>query len=118
MSLKNTLQCYFGKATGGVHAPHRKYTANVETVDMPAPELLTIPMSQHLGAPCVPTVAVGDRVLKGQVIGDSDKPVSAPIHSGVSGTVKAITEIVLPGGRTSQAIVIENDGENTLCEGL
>lgn len=118
MSFAESLKCYFGKATGGVHAPHRKYTATLETVEMPAPALLTIPMSQHLGAPCVPTVAVGDHVLKGQVIGDSDKPVSAPIHSGVSGTVKAITEIVLPGGRTSQAVVIENDGENTLCEGI
>ena len=55
-------------------------------------------MSPHLGAPCVPTVKVGDTVEVGQVVGDSDKPVSAPVHSGVSGKVTAITELLLPAG--------------------
>lgn len=118
MSFQEFVKLTLGKATGGVHAPHRKYTATLETVDMPAPAQIVLPMSQHLGAPCTPTVQVGDTVAVGQVIGDSDKPVSAPIHSGVSGTVTAITDIVLPGGRTSQAVVIENDGENRVYEGI
>lgn len=118
MSLKESLRLQLRRAPGGVHAPHRKYTAAAETVEMPAPEQITLPMSQHLGVPCTPTVKVGDSVTVGQIVGDSDKPLSAPIHSGVSGTVKAFTDITLPSGRVSQAVVIENDGENRLCESI
>ena len=103
---------------GGVHAPHRKNTADCETVVMPPPERMVLAMSQHLGAPCVPTVKPGDRVAVGQVVGDSDKPLSAPIHSGVSGTVTGMTELLLPGGRTTQAVVIEADGEQRMAEDI
>ena len=47
-------------------------------------------MAQHIGAPCKPLVAKGDSVKVGQIIGDTDAFVSAPIHSSVSGTVKEI----------------------------
>ncbi len=107
MPLKNWLY----PVRGGVHAPHRKHTADCETVVMPPPKTIVLAMSQHLGVPCEPTVAVGDTVEVGQVVGDSDKPLAAPIHSGVSGTVTGITELLLPGGRTTKAVVIESDGE-------
>ena len=106
------------RTRGGVHAPHRKNTAESETVVMPAPEKIILAMSQHLGAPCTPTVKVGDTVEVGQVVGDSDKPVSAPVHSGVSGKVAAITELLLPGGRKTQAVVIESDGESRVHESV
>ncbi len=96
---------------GGVHAPHRKHTAECETVVMPPPDKIILAMSQHLGAPCTPTVKVGDTVEVGQVVGDSSQPLSAPVHSGVSGTVTGITELLLPGGRTTQAVVIQSDGQ-------
>lgn len=99
---------------GGVHAPHRKHTADCETEVMPPPEKIILAMSQHLGAPCEPTVKVGDTVEVGQVVGDSDKPLSAPVHSGVSGKVTGITQLLLPGGRTTQAVVIESDGEQRI----
>ncbi len=118
MSLKEKLSDWLHRTRGGVHAPHRKYTSGCETVDMPVPAQVTIAMSQHLGAPCIPTVAVGDTVAVGQIIGDSDKPVSAPVHSSVSGTVRAITEIQLPGGRTTQAVVIDSDGEQRVHESV
>ena len=108
MSLKETL---FSHTLGGVHAPHRKNTAECETIVMPPPERILLSMSQHLGAPCTPTVKVGETVDVGQIIGDSDKPLSAPIHSGISGKVTAITELLLPGGLTTQAVVIDSDGE-------
>ena len=107
MPLKNWLH----PVRGGVHAPHRKHTADCETVVMPPPETIILAMSQHLGGPCDPVVGPGDAVEVGQMVGDSDKPLSAPVHSGVSGTVKAITELLLPGGRTTKAVVIESDGE-------
>ena len=106
------------RTRGGVHAPHRKNTAESETVVMPPPGQIVLAMSQHLGAPCVPTVKVGDTVEVGQVVGDSDKPVSAPVHSGVSGKVTAITELLLPGGRKTPAVVIDSDGEGRVHESV
>lgn len=106
------------KTHGGAAVPHRKNTAEIETVKMPAPEKLTLAMQQHLGAPCVPTVKVGDHVDVGQVVGDSDKFVSAPIHSPVSGKVTAITDIRMPSGQKTQAVVIENDGQMTVHESV
>lgn len=111
-----TIKEWWGaRPNGGVHAPHRKNTAACETIVMPPPARIVLAMSQHLGAPCVPTVKVGDQVAVGQVIGDSDKPLSAPIHSGVSGTVTGMTELLMPGGRTTQAVVIESDGEQRMA---
>ena len=97
-------------AGGGVNVPHRKNTKNLSCVRIPVPETVVIPMQQSIGAPCVPLVKVGDRVLVGQKIGDSDKFVSAPIHASVSGTVKAITDIRLANGSLSTAVTIASDG--------
>lgn len=97
---------------------HDKNTKDMPVRRIEAPEFVTLPMSQHIGAPCTPVVKVGDEVRVGQLIGDTDKFVSAPIHSSVSGKVTAIKEIRTATGMKTQAVVIENDGENTLYEGL
>lgn len=73
-----------------IHVAHHKNTAQCETKRMPVPAEVCIPMSMHIGAPCKPLVAKGDTVKVGQLIGDTDAFVSAPIHSSVSGTVKSI----------------------------
>lgn len=96
---------------GGVSAPHHKNTAESETVDMPIPDRICLIMQQHIGAPCVPCVKKGDSVLVGSLIGDSDKPVSAPIYSPVSGTVAEITNVMISTGAVSAAVVIETDKE-------
>lgn len=70
---------------------------------------VVIPMSQHIGAPCKPIVEPGDRVLMGQMIGESTAFVAAPIHSSVSGKVVSIDKILLPDGRQTEGIVIDND---------
>ena len=88
----------------------QKTPTNCETVDMPVPATVSIGMSQHIGAPCVPTVKVGEEVFVGQVIGDSDKFISAPIHSSVSGKVKKIDTMLMPNGSKAQTIIIETDG--------
>lgn len=97
----------------GAPVPHRKNTKDMETVDMPVPAMVTIPMSMHIGAPCTPKVKVGDTVYVGQVIGDSDAFVSAPIHSSVSGTVKKIDTILSSNGANTPCVIIESDGEQT-----
>lgn len=96
---------------GGAAVPHRKNTAQLQTAVLPCPDQVTIPMQQHVGAPCKPLVKVGDTVDVGQKIGDSDAYVSAPIHASISGKVTAITQVTLPGGQRTDAVVIQSDGE-------
>lgn len=100
--------------TPGAHAPHRKNTAECETVTMPVPKTVTIAMSQHLGAPCKPCVKAKDQVYVGTLIGDTDAFLSAKIHSSVSGTVSKIDTILMPNGSTVQAVVIDTDGQQTI----
>lgn len=102
------------RTRGGVHAPHNKHTAGISSVELPTPAMVALPMSQHIGAPCVPVVKVGDTVDVGQVIAKSDAFVSAPIHASVSGKVKKIDKITMPSGDQLDAIFIESDGEQRL----
>jgi electron transport complex protein RnfC len=67
-------------------------------------------MIQHIGAPCKPVVAVGDVVKVGQIIGNSEGVVSAPIHATVSGKVVNIGDALSPKGQMCQAVFVENDG--------
>lgn len=70
---------------GGVHPNDNKAQTNRKgIVVLQPPKTLVFPLVQHLGVPCTPIVKVGDRVLKGQKIADSEAFVSAPIHSSVS----------------------------------
>ena len=106
------------RGRGGVRVPHRKNTAEMSVVRMPAPETVVLPMQQHIGAPCTPTVKVGDSVAVGQVIGDSDKFVSAPIHASISGTVTAVGDVRLANGLVTKGVTIKSDGEMRLFDGL
>ena len=99
------------RTKGGVHVPHHKNTAHTESVEMPVPKTVTIPMSQHIGAPCAPLVKPGDIVDVGQKIAEAAAFVSAPIHASVSVKVKKIEKITAPDGSKQDAIVIESDGE-------
>ena len=101
----------FLEPLSGVHVPHRKNTAQMEAVRMPAPKSVVIPTVMHIGAPAKPIVKAGDKVAVGQLIAESGGFVSAPIHSSVSGTVKKVEDIVLSNGRNAPAIFIESDGE-------
>lgn len=99
---------------GGTRVREYKNTRALAVVDLPAPPVVEIPLSQHIGVPCTPTVAVGDRVLRGQLIGEVPAGLGCPVHSSVSGTVKAISSRVGVQGRPVPTIIIENDGEGTL----
>lgn len=103
------------KTHGGVHVDHMKNTAESKSEIMPVPAKVVIAMQQHIGAPCEPTVKAGDSVTVGQKIADSVSAICAPIHAGVSGTVKAIGTMLMPNGAEVQTIEIESDGQQTLC---
>ncbi len=100
---------------GGIRMNEYKLTAGSPIEKMPAPPKVYVPLSQHIGAPCSPMVAVGDTVDKGQVIGEVTKGLGCPVHAPVSGKVTAIEEVLTPNGRKVRRIVIENDGEERLC---
>jgi len=106
------------KFRGGIDPGNHKDTAELETVRMPLPSRVIIPMLQHVGAPCVPLVRKGDRVFVGQKIGDSDRPISAPVHSSVSGTVTDVRPIVYSNGMEVMAVEIKPDGLQELHESV
>ena len=106
------------KGRGGVSVSHSKNTQDCKIVRMPPPEKVVLPMQQHIGAPCEPLVKIGDEVKVGQIIADTDKFVSTPIHSSVSGKVTAIGEVKLANGSISKAVTIESDGQMTLFDGF
>lgn len=104
-----------GKCTfpGGVHPLEGKeFSEHCSIEVIPTPKQVSIPLSQHLGAPCQPLVAKRDAVTAGQMIGKSDAFVSAPIHSPVNGTVKDITLMPHPVVGRTMGIVIDVDPEN------
>ena len=101
-----------------INAGHYKNTAACETEVMPVPDVVKIPLSQHIGKPCDPLVKKGDEVKVGQLIGDTDAFVSAPIHSSVSGTVTGIDKYRSANGGYDTRVVIETDKKQTPWEGI
>jgi electron transport complex protein RnfC len=97
-----------GLFRGGVHPPARKEATRERPIERIAlPAKLVVPMSQHLGAPCQPLVAEGEPVLRGQVIGDVDAMVSAPVHAPASGYVTGVVKTLTPAGVPVTAVEIE-----------
>jgi len=65
-----------------------------------SPAEVELPLQQHIGAPAVPVVKTGDRVVKGQVIAAvAEEKLGCPVHASISGTVAAISDksIVIKG---------------------
>ena len=103
---------------GGVHPNENKwYACDKATVVFPEPDIVVIPMSQHIGAPCQPLVKKGDLVTVGQKIGDN-QGLCVPVHASVSGKVKAVEARPHTNGSNVMSVVIENDHQKTLCEDI
>ncbi len=100
---------------GGSHPPQSKEaTKDKPLVIAEVPNEVIIPMSMHIGAPCKPVVKRGDHVYLGQKIGEAQGFVSVPIHSSVSGKVKAVEPRQHPNGELVESVIIENDGKDEL----
>lgn len=96
---------------GGVHPYEGKELSREDPICEYKPKgEVAIALSQHIGAPAVPVVNKGDKVLAGQLIAQASGFVSANVHSSVSGTVKAIEPRLLANGSKSPCIIIDNDG--------
>jgi Na+-translocating ferredoxin:NAD+ oxidoreductase subunit C len=102
----------------GIHPPENKNTMDYPTVRLDSFRMVQIPMSMHIGVPCEVLVKPGDEVKVGQLIGDSQAFMSAPIHSSVSGTVLAVRKVVASSGVSVEVVEIESDGQFTPHESV
>ncbi|MCF7858292.1 MAG: electron transport complex subunit RsxC [Candidatus Cloacimonetes bacterium] len=102
---------------GGIH-PHdsKVFSKDKKIEEMPLPNKIVIPLSQHIGAPAKPIVKTGDAVLAGQKIASAGGFVSIPMHSSISGKVTKIDNFPHPTGALVQGIEITNDGEDKWIE--
>ncbi len=98
---------------GGVHPDGHKSESNATPIRaMPLLNRYVVPMRQHIGAPARPIVAVGDLVLRGQMLGAAEGYVSTAVHAPTSGRVVAVEPCAAPhpSGLFDLAVVIESDG--------
>ena len=104
---------------GGVHpADGKEFARNIPyRVYLPKGDLV-FPLNQHIGKPARPVVQKGDLVLTGQLLAEADGFVSANIVSSCSGKVKAVENRKTVAGPSVPCIVVENDGNYTLAEGI
>ncbi len=104
---------------GGVRVPHHKALTEKKLVeDLPMPERLIVPVSQHIGAPAKAEVKRKDEVKKGQILSRAGGFVSAHVHAPTSGTVAAVEERPNPVSGKALSIVLEPDGKDEWLEGL
>ena len=104
---------------GGIHPPHFKEQTEKSSIEVGLlPNEVVIPLHQHIGAPCEPTVKVGDKVKVGQKIGDTKAFVSVPIHSSVSGVVIKIANKNSPSGAKVKSIIIQTDEKQEVSEDI
>lgn len=96
---------------GGIHPSDQKLSRARAVEPLALPDVVTIPLSQHIGAPAAAKVAKGDKVLAGQLIAEAAGFMSANIHSSVSGTVTAVDMTVNGQGLRQAAITIQREGD-------
>ncbi len=100
---------------GGIHVEEYKNTRNSRIETLPAPEIVSIPLSQHIGAPAAAIVKKGDTVTIGQKIGEVNGGLGCPVHSSISGTVTEIVKKTAQTGMQVEYVVIQNDFKDTVC---
>ncbi len=102
---------------GGVHPSDNKAWSRGSAIEaMDLPDVVNIPLSQHIGAPAVAKVAKGDKVLVGQLIGEAASFMSANIHSPISGTVTAVDMQPNGQGLRQMMVTIKREGDEWLPE--
>jgi len=103
------------KFKGGVKPATNKTQSVSEPIAIaPLPSHVAVPLHQSIGGTPRPIVAVGDKVLKGQKIGEADGWISAAVHAPTSGTVVHVGPQVVPhpSGLPADCVVIEPDGKD------
>jgi len=107
-----------GMMHGGLRLPAEKQASTAAPIlEIPVPGVLVVPLEQHVGAPSRPIVAIGDTVLRGQVIAAANTAVGVPVHAPSSGRVVGIEDrpVARRHGDAAPCIVIECDGKDRAC---
>ncbi len=100
---------------GGIHPPENKAQSLQRPLStLPLFEHYVLPLNQHVGAPAIPIVTVGQKVLKGEPVAEAQGVFSASLHAPTSGKIVAIDAHVIahPSGLPHTCITIEADGED------
>jgi len=108
-----------GTLHGGLRLQAHKSISTAQPIQtVPLPEQLVLPITQHAGDPAQPNVAIGEHVLKGQLIAESEGSLGAPVHASSSGKIIAIEPwpVHRRYGESAPCIVIECDGEDRAIE--
>ena len=103
------------KFKGGVKPPTNKtQSLTLPIAQAPLPSRLVVPLHQSIGGMPRPVVQAGDKVLKGQLIGEADGWISSAVHAPTSGTVLEVALKVQPhpSGLDALCVVIEPDGRD------
>ena len=102
---------------GGVHPSDNKKWSNAKAIEvLELPDVVNIPLGQHIGAPATAKVAKGDKVLTGQLIAEATGFMSANIHSPISGTVTAVDMQPNGQGLRQMMITIKREGDEWMPE--
>ena len=97
---------------GGIHPSDNKKWSKASAIEvMELPDVVNIPLSQHIGAPATAKVAKGDKVVVGQLLAEPTGFMSAAIHSPVSGTVTAVDMQPNGQGLRQMMITIKREGD-------
>jgi Na+-translocating ferredoxin:NAD+ oxidoreductase subunit C len=113
--FKQTLGLGSIAVTGGVHPPEHKQESTTRAISqLPLPKRLVLPLRQHVGNLPKVLVAVGDKVLKGQLLAEAEGNISAAIHAPTSGTIATIEDALIPhpSGLPDRCITIDVDGKD------
>lgn len=103
---------------GGVHPPENKISAGAAIEKLPLPKLITVPISQHIGAPSKIIVKKKEEVKAGQLIAETAGFISANIHAPAAGKVKRITKAMTAGGYKTDVVIIEVSEKQEWAEGI
>ncbi|WP_456417702.1 electron transport complex subunit RsxC [Thiolapillus sp.] len=104
---------------GGIHRPDRKsLSAGKFLGKLPLPEILTLPLQQHIGSAAEPAVTAGEQVHKGQIIARTTEYIGAPLHAPTSGVILGIEErpVPHPSGLNAPCILLQTDGRDAWGE--
>lgn len=105
MSNKKTF------SIGGIHPDKYKISSNIPITDAGLPEIVYIPVKQHIGSPANILVKKDDKVKVGTLLADADGIVSADVHSSVSGEIIKVEAVEGEFGYYEDMITIKVEGD-------
>ena len=103
------LQSFLHKSFAhGIHPDeHKAETCNKPIRRLPFAPVMYLPLSQHIGAPAVPIVEVGQEVVRGEMIARAGGFMSVPIHAPATGVIDSIKLMPSARGPKTETIVLK-----------